>query len=57
AKRIYDKTLIKYKEGMVSSMDLSQANSQYLNAQTNYFNALVEVLQAKNKLDNLLNNK
>lgn len=57
AKKIYDKTLIKYKEGMVSSMDLTVANSQYLSAQTNYFNAMLEVLQAKNKLDNLLNKK
>ncbi|MFC2113969.1 TolC family protein [Bacteroidota bacterium] len=55
--KIYDKTLIKYKEGMASSMDLTQANSQYLTAQTNYFNALLELLTAKNKLDNLLNRK
>ncbi|MBT3303614.1 MAG: TolC family protein [Bacteroidetes bacterium] len=57
AKSIYNKTLIKYKEGMSSSMDLTVANSQYLSAQSNYFNALLEVLQAKNKLDNILNNK
>jgi outer membrane protein len=57
AKKIYDKTLIKYKEGMASSMELTQANSQYLSAQTNYFNALMEVLQAKHKLDNITNNQ
>ena len=57
SKKIYDKTLVKYKEGMASSMDLTQANNQYLTAQTNYFNALLELLTAKNKLDNLLNRK
>ncbi len=52
--RIYDKTLIKYKEGISSSMDLSNAQNQYLVAQKNYFTALYTLLVAKNKLEKLL---
>jgi outer membrane protein TolC len=54
--RIYDKTLIKYKEGLSSSMDLTTAQNQYLSAQKNYFTALYTLLVSKNKLDKLLNN-
>ncbi len=54
--RIYDKTLVKYKEGLSSSMDLTNAQNQYLSAQKNYFTALYTLLVSKNKLDKLLNN-
>jgi outer membrane protein TolC len=54
--RIYNKTLIKYKEGLSSSMDLTNAQNQYLDAQKNYFAALYTLLVSKNKLDKLLNN-
>lgn len=54
--RIYDKTLIKYKEGLSSSMDLTNAQNQYLTAQKNYFTALYTLLVSKNKLEKLLNN-
>ncbi len=54
-KKIYNKTLLKYKEGISSSMELTQANTQYLTAQSNYFTAVNQLLQAKSKLDNLLN--
>ena len=54
--RIYDKTLIKYKEGISSSMDLTNAQNQYLTAQKNYFTALYTLLGSKNKLEKLLNN-
>jgi outer membrane protein len=52
--RIYDKTLIKYKEGISTSMDLTTAQNQYLTAQKNYFTALYSLLVSKNKLDKLL---
>jgi outer membrane protein len=54
-KRIYDKTLIKYKEGVSSSMDLTTAQNQYLTVQGNYFTALYTLLSSKNKLEKLLN--
>ena len=44
AQKIYHKTLIKYKEGLSSSMELTQANTQFLTAQSNYFTALNDLL-------------
>lgn len=55
SKKIYDKTLIKYQEGLASSTDLTQANDRYLAAQANYIQALSELLGAKNALDRLRN--
>lgn len=55
-KRIYDKTNIKYQEGISSSLDLTQVHNQYLTAQTNYYDAIFKLLTAKNKLDRILNN-
>jgi outer membrane protein len=52
--RIYDKTLVKYKEGISSSMDLTNAQNQYLTAQKNYFTALYTLLTSKSKLGKLL---
>lgn len=56
AKKIYNRTLIKYKAGVAGSFELTQANSQYLTTQSNYYNALLELLNAKVKLDKVLNN-
>jgi outer membrane protein len=56
AQRVYDKTLIKYQEGLASSTDLTQSNDRFLSAQAGYIQALAELLNAKNKLDRLRNN-
>lgn len=56
-RRIYDKTLIKFQEGISSSLDLTQVNNQYLAAQSNFYEATYSLITAKNKLDRLLNNK
>lgn len=55
--RVYEKTLIKFKEGLSSSLDLTNAQNQYLTAQSNYFNAIYTVITAKNKLQKLTNSK
>jgi outer membrane protein TolC len=55
SKRIFDQTMIKYKEGMASSTDLNTAQTQYLSTQQEYFTALNNLLTAKAKLDRLLN--
>ncbi|MEA1872845.1 MAG: TolC family protein [Bacteroidota bacterium] len=55
-KKIYNKTLIKYREGVASSLDLSQVQSQHLQSQTNYYNAILELIQAKTSLDKLMTN-
>jgi len=57
SKNIYDQTLRKYNEGISTSFDLTQSHAQYIASQTNYFNALLKVLNSKTELDYLLNNK
>ena len=55
AEEITEVTNAKYVEGLASSMDLTQAQNQYLNTQGNYINAMFELLKAKSELDKLLN--
>jgi outer membrane protein len=54
SENIYNKTIIKYKEGISSSMDLTMAQNQYLTTQGNYLSAMVELLNAKAELDKIL---
>ncbi len=56
AKRVYISMENKFKQGMASSLDLTQANSLYLQAENNYVSALMNLLQIKLALDKLLNN-
>ncbi len=55
SKKVFDHTTIKYKAGMVSSMDLTQSNNTYLQAETDKTNALLELLQSKIELEKILN--
>lgn len=50
AKKIYDKTVLKYKEGVSSSLDLSQTQNQYLTAEGKYIKALLDLLTSKSEL-------
>jgi outer membrane protein len=56
SKRVYTSMENKFKQGMASSLDLTQANSLYLEAENNYVSALMNLLQTKVALDKLLNN-
>ncbi|NLJ43364.1 MAG: TolC family protein [Bacteroidales bacterium] len=56
AQRVYKSTENKYRQGMASSLELTQANSQYLQAENNYVTSLMNLLQTKVALDKLLNN-
>jgi len=56
SKRVYASMENKFRQGMASSLDLTQANSQYLSAENNYVSALMNLLQTKLALDKLLNN-
>lgn len=56
ANRVYTSTENKFKHGMASSLDLTQANQIYLQAENNYVSALMNLLQSKLSLDKLLNN-
>jgi outer membrane protein len=56
SKRVYASTENKYKQGMASSLELTQANGLYLQAENNYVTSLMNLLQTKVALDKLLNN-
>lgn len=55
--KIYNKTLIKYKEGLATSLELAQAQSQFLSTQGNYVNAMLDLLNSKARLEKIMNNK
>lgn len=54
AERILSRTRIMFREGLASSLELTQASDQFLSTQSNYINAMFELLNAKNKLDKAL---
>jgi outer membrane protein len=53
-KKIYERTIIKFREGISSSFDLTQSQNQFLTAESNYHNAVLSLLSAKAKLDRIL---
>lgn len=55
ARRIYDKTLEKYRQGTATSLELTQTYNQYLTAESNCTAAVVELLNARIQLDKALN--
>jgi outer membrane protein TolC len=56
ARRVSDSMEKKFRQGVASSLELTQSNSIYLQAQNNYITALMNLLQSKLALDKLLNN-
>jgi len=56
AQRVYDSYRRKYEQGMASSLDLTQSNSNYLEAESNYISAIMDVMNARLQLDKLMNN-
>lgn len=55
AKRVYKSYENKFEQGVASSMDLTQANSNYLKAESDYLTCMLDLLQAKVAFDKLLN--
>jgi outer membrane protein TolC len=55
ARRVYNNLQNKFKQGVVSSLDLTQSNSNYLQAESSYVQAILTLLQAKVSLDKLYN--
>ncbi len=51
ARRIFERTSIMFREGMASSLELTQANDQLISTQANYYHALFEVLNARNNIE------
>jgi outer membrane protein TolC len=57
SKKIYTKTMVKYREGLVSSMELSQAGADYMNAFSQNSQAIYSLLKAKTNYQRTLGNK
>jgi outer membrane protein TolC len=55
AERVLKSFENKYNQGMASSLDLTQANNNYLTAQNNYISAIMNLLQTKVAFDKLMN--
>jgi outer membrane protein len=54
--RIYTKSITKFREGIGSSLDLNQTQSQYFEAEGSYYRALMTLVSAKAKLESLVSN-
>jgi outer membrane protein len=54
SKKVYEKTVIKYNEGVSSSFELTQNQNQFLTAESNYYSSVLSLLNAKAKLDRIL---
>jgi len=55
ARRVYANIQNKFKQGVASSLDLTQSNSNYLQAESGYIQSILSLLQAKVALDKLHN--
>ena len=54
AKRIYDRTIVKFNEGISTSTELSENEKQYLDAHSNYINSTLSLLNTKIAFDKAL---
>jgi outer membrane protein TolC len=54
AKKIYDKTVEKYKQGITSSTDLNQKYNQFLVTENEYIQSMYDLLKVRIKLAKLL---
>lgn len=50
---VYQNLRRKYEQGMISGLDLTTADSNYLQAESDFLTSILEVLQARNALDTL----
>lgn len=55
AERVYESVNNKFREGMASSLDLTQAHNNLLTAESNHINSLMTLLQTKLAFEKLLN--
>lgn len=51
---LYEKVRQKFEYGVASSYELTQANNDYMQAQSNYLTAFMQLVQSKNALEKLL---
>ncbi|SIQ09624.1 TolC family protein [Maribacter ulvicola] len=57
SERIENKNQIKYKEGLATSFELRQAQTQLYTTQQEFLQSMVEVINKKTDLENILNSK
>jgi outer membrane protein TolC len=57
SKKIYDRTLVKYRQGVTTSLDLTQNQNQYLQNQATYYNSIVDLTSSRAKFEKLLSQK
>lgn len=55
ARRVIKNINNKFEQGMVSSLDLTTANSNYLQAENSYISSLFQLMEAQTAMDKLLN--
>ncbi len=55
SKKVFNKTVIKYREGVSSSLELTQIQNQFLTSESAYYTSVLSLLNAKAKLDRILN--
>jgi outer membrane protein TolC len=55
AERIENKQQIKFKEGLSSSFEFTEAQRQLYTAQQNYLQAMIDVINKKTTLDKITN--
>jgi outer membrane protein TolC len=53
AGKIYERAVIKYKEGIIGSMELTQTQNQYLQAQSDFYTAIGDLVAAKSKMEKM----
>jgi len=53
SREVYQNLKRKYEQGMISSLELTTADSNYLKAESDYLMSVLEVLQARNELNTL----
>nr|WP_319400491.1 TolC family protein [uncultured Carboxylicivirga sp.] len=56
AYRVYENINRKFQHGLVSSLDLTTANNNYLGAESDYIESMLQVLNAHTTLEKLFNN-
>ncbi|MBW6459384.1 MAG: TolC family protein [Bacteroidales bacterium] len=54
SRNIYERTLVKYNEGLAGSVELTQQHNQFFDAERKYFQTVLYLLDAKNRLDKVL---
>lgn len=55
SKRIYNKNIIKFNEGVIGSSELTLSQNQYLQSQTAYYSSIIQLQQLNAQLKKLLN--